>query len=79
MKTFIALILISTTAMAGECCTGSCWTTGCCDYRQRCTYEDNYQKYECVNVKNPIDKMTVIKTSSGIQQAKKILTTSGGI
>lgn len=55
MKTFIALMLVSTAAFAGECCTGSY----------------NYQKYECVNVKNPIDQIKVIRTSDGkIREAK---------
>lgn len=80
MKTLIALSLLSANAFAGECCTGSCWTTGCCDYRQRCSPQDYVQTYECVNVKDPRDRIRVIKANGSLTEEKeKATTTSSGI
>ncbi len=75
MKFFILMILFSMSAFADECCTGTCWTTGCCDPRQRCTSQNLSQKYQCVNIIDSTDKIRVKKTGTLLE----LLTTSSGI
>lgn len=78
MKTILALLLLSASAFADDCCTGSCWTTGCCDPRQRCDYQEPSKKYNCTNVGNAADKIVVLKTGNILQQitAKPVTTFS---